>query len=591
MEVLAVMADVSETSSRSSRLDLRRVIDLSRPEWVPLTLGTVALVIGSGTSLATPSLVGHLVDGITEGAGRASLDRAVLFLLALFAVSGVASAFRSYLFTVAGERVVARLRTTLYGAVMHQEIAFFDARRTGELTNRLASDTTVLQNAVTVNVSMALRFSFLAAGAVGIMMWTSWRLTMVMLAVVPVVAAGAGLYGRMLRKVSKRVQDALAQASEVAEETLSGVRTVRAFAREKAEVRRYGAAVEESFQLARYRAQLGAIFTGVVSFAGYGAIAAVLWYGGLLYSQDVLSFGDLTSFLLYTFTVAFSIGALSGLWSDFAKAAGASERVFELIDAAPVAQVGGKTPQGIRGQVRLEEVHFSYPSRPDSPVLQGLTMTLNPGQVVALVGPSGGGKSTVAALLSRLYDPGEGRVVLDDHPYTALDDTWLRKQVGVVSQEPILFATTIANNIRYGKEDATESEVESAAMAANAHEFVSAFPEAYDTLVGERGVRLSGGQKQRIAIARALLKDPSVLILDEATSALDAESEHLVQEALEHLMRGRTTLVIAHRLSTVKDADHVVVLEGGRVAEMGTHDDLIALDGLYRKLVERQFQA
>jgi ATP-binding cassette subfamily B protein len=584
------MADVSEAPPRSSRLDFRRVIDLSRPEWVPLTLGTVALVIGSGTSLATPALVGHLVDGITEGGGRESLDRAVLFLLALFAVSGVASAFRSYLFTVAGERVVARLRTTLYAAVMHQEIAFFDARRTGELTNRLASDTTVLQNAVTVNVSMALRFSFQAAGAVGIMMWTSWRLTMVMLAVVPIVAAGAGLYGRMLRKVSKQVQDALAQASEVAEETLSGVRTVRAFAREKAEVRRYGSAVEESFQLARYRAQLGAIFTGVVSFAGYGAIAAVLWYGGLLYSEGVLSFGELTSFLLYTFTVAFSIGALSGLWSDFAKAAGASERVFELIDAAPDTQGGGKTLEGIRGQVRLEEVHFAYPSRPDSPVLQGLTLTLDPGQVVALVGPSGGGKSTVAALLSRLYDPDEGRVVLDDHPYTDLDAYWLRKQVGVVSQEPILFATTIANNIRYGKEDATEEEVESASVAANAHEFVSGFPEAYDTLVGERGVRLSGGQKQRIAIARALLKDPSVLILDEATSALDAESEHLVQEALEHLMRGRTTLVIAHRLSTVKDADHVVVLEGGRVAETGTHDDLLALDGLYRKLVERQFQ-
>ena len=585
------MADVSKASPRSSRLDLRRVFVLARPEWVPLTLGTVALVIGSGTSLAAPALVGHVVDGITEGAGRASLDRAVLFLLVLFAVSGVASAFRSYLFTVAGERVVARLRTTLYSAVMHQEIAFFDARRTGELTNRLASDTTVLQNAVTVNVSMALRFSFQAVGAVGIMMWTSWKLTMVMLAVVPIVAAGAGLYGRMLRKVSKQVQDALARASEVAEETLSGVRTVRVFAREQAEVRRYDAAVEESFQLARYRARLGAVFTGVISFAGYGAIAAVLWYGGLLYSQDVLSFGELTSFLLYTFTVAFSIGALSGLWSDFAKAVGASERVFELIDAAPDTQEGGKTLEGIRGQVRLEEVHFAYPSRPDSPVLEDLTLTLNPGQVVALVGPSGGGKSTVAALLSRLYDPDEGRVFLDDHPYTGLDAYWLRKQVGVVSQEPILFATTIANNIRYGKEDATEEEVESAAVAANAHEFVSGFPEAYDTLVGERGVRLSGGQKQRIAIARALLKDPSVLILDEATSALDAESEHLVQEALEHLMRGRTTLVIAHRLSTVKDADHVVVLEGGRVAEMGTHDDLIALDGLYRKLVERQFQA
>lgn len=585
------MTRASDVSKPSARLDIKRVVELARPEWVSLTLGTVALIIGSGTSLAAPALVGHLVDGITEGAGRAALDRSALFLLGLFAVSGVASAFRSYLFTVAGEHVVAGLRTKLYRALMYQEIAFFDARRTGELTNRLASDTTVLQNAVTVNVSMALRLAMQAAGAVCILMWTSWRLTLVMLAVVPVVAAAAGIYGRLLRNVSKQVQDALAKASEVAEETLSGVRTVRSFAREDQEVQRYDRAVEESFELARYRARLGAFFTGCVSFAGYGAIAAVLWYGGVLLSEGELSFGNLTSFLLYTFTVAFSIGALSSLWSDFAKAAGASERVFELIDAMPAPQENGKILDAVRGQVRLEDVHFAYPTRPDSAVLEGLTLTLEPGRVVALVGPSGGGKSTVAALLSRLYDPSRGALFLDGHPYADLDAHWLRKQVGVVSQEPILFATSIAKNLRYGKEDASDQEVESAAIAANAHAFISAFSEGYETLVGERGIRLSGGQKQRIAIARALLKDPSLLILDEATSALDAESEHLVQEALEHLMRGRTTLVIAHRLSTVKDADLVVVLEGGRVAETGTHSDLIARNGLYRRLVERQFQA
>lgn len=487
--------------------------------------------------------------------------------------------------------MVASLRVNLYSALIRQEIGFFDQRRTGELTNRLASDTTVLQNAVTVNLSMALRFALQVLGAIAILLWTSWKLTLIMLAVVPLVAAGAGIYGRKLRQVSKDVQDALAVSSEVAEETLSGVRTVRAFAREEAEVSRYRDAVDESFRLARYRAKLGAIFTGGISFAGYGAIAAVLWYGGVMLSEGELSFGELTSFLLYTFTVAFSIGTLSGLWADFARAAGASERVFELIDRQPEVSAEGKRLETVRGELELDAVHFAYPTRPETPVLQGLSLSLQPGRVVALVGPSGGGKSTVAALLCRLYDPQQGMLRLDGHPYEALDASWLRQQVGVVSQEPILFATSITDNIRYGRLAATDAEVQAAAIAANAHEFVSAFPESYQTLVGERGVRLSGGQKQRIAIARALLKDPAILVLDEATSALDAESEHLVQEALERLMRGRTTLVIAHRLSTVKDADRVVVLDKGQVAEAGTHEALVAQKGLYRRLVERQFQA
>jgi ABC transporter fused permease/ATP-binding protein len=578
-------------SSETSRLDWHRIWSLARPEWVPLSLGTVALVIATGTGLSAPAVVGHLVDGVTEGGGRTELDRAALMLLGIFAIGGLAAAARSYLFTVAGERVVARLRVDLYAAVMKQEIAFFDLRRTGELTNRLASDTTVLQNTVTVNLSMALRFGLQALGSIAILLWTSWKLTLVMLAVVPVVAVGAGIYGRKLRVVSKQVQDALAGASEVAEETLSGVRTVRAFAREEVEVGRYRGAVDESFRLAKYRARLAAVFTGAISFMGYGAIAAVLWYGGLMLSEGVLSFGELTSFLLYTFTVAFSIGALSGLWSDFARAVGASERVFELIDRRPEVSGEGRVLESVRGEIELDSVDFAYPSRPEIAVLQGLSLRLEPGRVVALVGPSGGGKSTVAALVCRLYDPQGGTLRLDGQPFDELEADWLRQQVGLVSQEPILFATSITENIRYGRLNATDAEVEQAASAANAHDFVTAFPEGYSTLVGERGVRLSGGQKQRIAIARALLKDPAVLVLDEATSALDAESEHLVQEALERLMEGRTTLVIAHRLSTVKDADRVVVLDQGGVAESGPHDDLLAQDGLYKRLVERQFQA
>jgi len=569
----------------------QRILALARPEAGRLLAGTVFLLMGSGLSLATPKIVGVFIDGVVGGEGRAAVDRGVLLLLGVFALTGLATAARAWLFTTAGERVVSRLRKQLFGALIRQEVGFFDAQRTGELTNRLAADTQVLQNAVTVNVSMALRFALTAVGAVAVLLWMNWQLTLVMLAVVPVVAVGAGFYGRSLRAVSREVQDALAEATAVAEETLSGVRTVRAFARESAEIERYGSAVERSYALARQRARLGATFQGAVSFAGYGAIAAVLWYGGVLLSEGRMSFGDLTSFLLYTFTVAFSVGALSGLYEDFAKAIGASERVFELLDRAPAVSGGEARLAHVRGEVTLDGVTFAYPTRPDAPVLRGMSLRLAPGEVVALVGPSGGGKSTVAALLSRFYDPQGGVLRLDGEDLRSLDPDWLRQQVGVVSQEPILFATTIRENIRYGRPGATDAEVESAARAAHAHDFVSAFPEGYGTVVGERGVRLSGGQKQRVAIARALLKDPRVLVLDEATSALDAESEHLVQEALDRLMQGRTTLIIAHRLSTVKDADRVIVIEQGEAVETGPHEELMARGGLYKRLVERQFAA
>ncbi|HAA54846.1 MAG TPA: ABC transporter permease, partial [Myxococcales bacterium] len=446
-----------------------------------------------------------------------------------------------------------------------------------------------LQNTVSVNISMALRNFASVVGGIGFLLYTSASLTTVILFVIPPVALGAVFYGRKIRKYSRDVQDALASASEIAEETISGVRTVRAFSQESNESKRYGEAIDHSFELSKKRARITAVFSAVITSAGYGAIALVFWYGGHLVVKGGMSVGDLTSFVLYTLIVAVSFGTLGGLYADFMRASGAAERVFALIDRIPtIPNEQGQQLPNLKGEVTLKDIDFRYPSRPDIPVLKGISLSIKPGEVVALVGPSGGGKSTIAALISRLYDPDKGDVIFDEHNVKELDPTWLRRQIGVVPQEPILFSTTIADNIRYGREDASEEELIAAAKAANAHDFIMTFPDGYQTTVGERGVQLSGGQKQRVAIARAVLKDPRVLLLDEATSALDAESEFLVKEALDRLMEGRTTLVIAHRLSTVKDATRVIVLDQGAVAESGSHDELFQEDGLYRRLVERQ---
>ena len=568
-----------------------RILGLARTETRRIVLATLALLCTTGLTLAYPKVVGLIIDSVQGGGGVEAVNRYAVWLVGLFAVGAVMTGLRSYLFTVAGEAIVARLRQRLYSSLVRQDIGFFDAHRTGELTNRLASDTTIVQSAATVNVSMALRYGLTATGAVGILFFVSWKLTLVMLALVPVATVGALFYGRFVRRLSRQVQDALARSTEVAEETLAGIRTVRAFAREGVEDARYAGHVDTSFELARKRSMFSATFGGIASFAGYGAIAGVLWYGGLLLVEGAISMGDLTAFLLYTFTVAFSIGALGGVWGDFMRAIGSTERVFELIDRLPVVRSGDKRLDSVRGEVHFEGVCFNYPTRPDVPILRDFDLKLEPGEVVALVGPSGGGKSTVAALISRFYDPDAGTVRLDGHDARALDADWLREQVGVVAQEPILFATSVRENIGYGRPGASDAAVREAARAAHAHDFVVALPEGYDTSVGERGVRLSGGQKQRVAIARALLKDPRVLVLDEATSALDAESEHLVKSALNRLMEGRTTLVIAHRLSTVQSADRIVVIDGGRLVEQGGHEELLAHNGLYRQLVERQFAA
>ncbi len=564
---------------------------MARPELPSLALGTVFLFLSSGAMLAFPKAVGAMVDQALGARDMRALDRVALLMLVAFVVQGLAMALRAYLFGTSGERVVARLRKDVFQAILAQEVAFFDARRTGELTSRLASDTTVLQSTVTTNLSMTLRYTLQTLGGVALLFYTSFKLTLVMLALIPPVALGAVINGRRVRGLARQVQDAVAQSNEVAEEDLSGIRTVRSFAAEKTEVSRYGAAVDRALALARKRYAQSATFVGTSSIAGYGSIAAVLWYGGRLVVGGELSVGDLTSFLIYTLMVGMSFSGMAELWAEFMRASGAADRVFELLDRVPAIPSGGAHIPQLRGHVEFRDVHFAYPTRPDVAVLQGLSLELRPGEVVAVVGPSGAGKSTLASLLSRFYDPQGGAVLLDGQPLTSLDPEWLRRNIGMVAQEPQLFSCSIADNIRYGRPDATDAQVEEAARAANAHDFIQRFPERYGTHVGERGVQLSGGQKQRVAIARAVLKDPRLLILDEATSALDAESEHLVKDALERLMKGRTTLIIAHRLSTVASADRVLVLEGGQVVQSGTHAALMAQGGLYRRLVERQFVA
>jgi ATP-binding cassette subfamily B protein len=497
---------------------------------------------------------------------------------------------RFFLFMLAGERVIARVRTDLYSSIIAQEIAFFDGERTGDLTSRLSSDTATLQSSVSANISYGLRNLIQLAGGIALLVYTSPRLTLVILALVPAIAVGAVVYGRRIRRLARRVQDAVAAGQAIAEETIAGVRTVRAFAAEDAERERYRDAIARALSLARRRVRESSLFMTITSFAGYAAAALVFWYGGTLVQRGQISAGDLTAFLVYTLLVGFSLAAIADLWAEFLRALGAAERVFELLDRDPVMPTsGGRAIDPVRGAVELDGVEFHYPSRPEATVLASLSFRVEPGEVVALVGPSGAGKSTIAALLLRFYDPDHGTIRIDDVPLRDLDPGWLRRQIGLVAQEPLLFSTSVGDNIRYGRRDATEADVEAAARAANADVFIRRFPAGYATLVGERGVQLSGGQKQRIAIARAVLKDPRILVLDEATSALDAESEHLVKEALDRLMEGRTTLIIAHRLSTVRDADRVLVIDQGRLIETGRHDELLAQDGLYRRLVERQF--
>jgi ABC-type multidrug transport system fused ATPase/permease subunit len=569
-----------------------RLIELSREEWPILIKGMIFLLISSAALMVYPQYIKLIIDEALKTKDMVKLNYAALLAVIIFIIQSITSSLRYYYFTMAGEKTVKRLRGNLFSKIISQEMPFFDFSKTGELLGRLSADTAVLQNALSVNISMLIRNLFQTIGGIILLFYTSTKLTIFILLLLPPLALLVAWFGKKVKSISRSTQDALAISSSIAEESLSGVRTVKAFAQEKWEIERYEKQLTSSFNLSLEKISVIAKFTGLVSSVGFFAIVFIVWFGGKLVITGEMSVGTLTSYILYVMTVAFSAGLLGSLYSDFMSAFGAGHRIFELLEIPTIsAENDSKVLKNITdGLIEFKDASFSYPARPDVLVLDHLSLSIASNETVAIVGSSGGGKSTIAQLLMHFYDLNGGDLLIDSHNIKEYDLYALRSQIGIVSQEPILISESIEENIKYGKPTATYEEVFSASRLAYADDFIKSFPDGYKTLVGEKGVQLSGGQKQRVAIARAILKDPKILILDEATSALDSESEFLVQAALDHLRKKRTTLIIAHRLSTVKNADRIFVLDKGKIVQTGSHEELILKnDGLYKKLIEKQF--
>nr|CAD7198101.1 unnamed protein product [Timema douglasi] len=549
------------------------------------------LLVSSTVTMAVPFCLGKVIDIYT----RDNLNKLSGVLLIIFLVGSLCNFGRVYLMSTSGQRITQQLRKTVFGSIVRQEVAFFDINKTGELVNRLSADTTLVSNSITQNVSDGLRSSIMAVAGISMMFYTSSQLAIVGLAIVPPVAGMAIVYGRYVRKITKSVQDSLADATQVAEEKIANIRTVKMFSQEERENQMYAEKIQKVLELLYREARASSLFYGLTGLSGNIIILTVLYYGGVMVSDQHITVGNLSAFLLYAAYIGVSIGGLSSFYSELNKGLGASTRLWELIDRTPAIPLrGGMVPSTEpRGHITFQNITFRYPARPDSVILKDFTLDIMPGSVTAVVGASGSGKSTLASLLLRLYDPESGEVMLDGTSIRQIQVDWLRKYVGVVSQEPVLFSSSIKDNILYGASDPSQVTTEqliAVTKEANAYNFiVNTFSEGFNTKVGERGVMLSGGQKQRVAIARALIKNPRILLLDEATSALDAESEHLVQEALERIMKGRTVLTIAHRLSTIKNADQIAVLEHGQIVEIGTYTTLMSHpNGAFRKLVQHQ---
>ena len=559
-----------------------------------IAMALVALVIAAIATLAIPLAVRRMVDYGFSPEGIDLIDRYFSVMIGVVAVLAAASAARYYLVMTLGERVMADVRTAVFAHLTRLDAGFFDTVKSGEIVSRLTADTTQIKSAFGASASVALRNFVLFIGAAAMMVVTSPRLSGLVMLAIPVIVLPLVASGRSVRQRSRRAQDRLADASAYATEAIGATRVMQAFTAERATLARFQAAAEEAFEAARSATASRSILTAVAIFLIFASVVGVLWYG----AQDVLAGritgGRLSQFVLYAVFAAGALGELSQVWSEVSAAAGAAGRIAEILSVEPrirAPETPRRLPEPPLGTLAFEHVRFAYPTRPDHPVIDNLSLAVGHGERIAIVGPSGAGKSTLVQLILRFYDPQAGRLLVDGIPITELDPQDLRRRIAFVPQDPVIFGATIAENLRYGRPDASDAELQAAARLAAADGFITAMADGYATRVGERGVTLSGGQRQRIAIARAILRDAPILLLDEATSALDAESETAVQAALDTLMEGRTTIVIAHRLATILKADRILVMDGGRIVEEGTHGDLVARGGLYARLARLQFEA
>src|ERR1700722_7366284 len=593
-EVSAVEAQLTGAARRSARL---------RPLWAlaPYVaryrgrafLALIALTVAAITTLVVPVAVRRMIDFGFSPEGIAMINKYFSVMIAVVAVLALASASRFYLVMTIGERIVADLRRDVFAHLMSLSPAFFDSARSGELISRLTADTTQIKSAVGASVSIALRNLMLFVGATAMMVITSPRLSGFVLLAIPLIVLPLMAFGRWVRRLSRNAQDTLADASAYASELVGGIRTVQAYTGERIANARFSGEVEQAYDAARSSSRARAVLTAIVIFIVFSSVVIILWVGSNDVEAGLISPGRLGQFVLYTAFAATGLGQLSEVWGEVSAASGAAERLFEILRvksaiAAPVSPLS--LPEPARGDISFDNVRFAYPTRPNALAVDGVSFSVRAGEKVAIVGPSGAGKSTLFHLLLRFYDPASGAISVDGVPIPAADPTDVRRRIALVPQDPVVFAASARDNIRFGRPEASDADVERAADLAHASEFLRRLPGGLDTPLGERGVTLSGGQRQRIAIARAILREAPLLLLDEATSALDAESETLVQTALEELMSHRTTLVIAHRLATVLSCDRILVMDQGRIVEQGTHASLVAANGLYARLARLQFE-